>query len=365
MTRDRVLGAIGLVVLVLVALGVVFVARQGVEIVQSPTAYLESIVSAADEAANPGDASKQTFTVKSGDTASTIGDRLQSAGLIKNAMAFRLMAEKLGVAAGLATGDYELSPSMKPSEILAILAAGEAKLGPLVTIPEGWRAEEIADRVAARGIGTSEQFVALVREGKSNSPALASRPSGSSLEGYLFPDSYRTDAKTTPESLETRMVAEFEAKFTPDMVERASALGVTIHQAVTLASIIEREAVIPSERPLMAGVFYNRLKEGMYLDTDPTVQYAVAAAEPGSRQQYGWWKTELTQQDLEIDSPYNTYRYPGLPPGPICNPGLASLQAAVAPTQSDYLYFVAKPDGSHAFAKTLEEHNQNVAKYRK
>ncbi len=365
MTRDRVLGIMGIIVVLLVAVGVALAATQGVQIVRDPKGAVQSLMTASDEAANPGDTTKRIFTVQRGEAASSIGERLQAAGLIKNALGFRLMAEKMGVAGDLAAGDYELSPSMKPSEILNVLAAGKTKLGPLVTIPEGWRAEQIAERVSANGIGTVDEFMALVKAGKSSSPLLASRPAGASLEGYLFPDSYRTDAKTTPETLEERMVADFDAKFTPDMVKEAAARGMTVHQIVTLASIIEREAVVPSERSLMAGVFYNRLKEGMKLDTDPTVQYAVATADPASRDKYGWWKTDLTAQDLAIDSPYNTYKYPGLPPGPICDPGLASLQAALNPTPSDYLYFVAKPDGTHAFAKTLEEHNANVAKYRK
>ena len=365
MTRDRILGVIGIVVVLLVAVGAVLAATQGVEIVRDPKGAVQSLVSGSDEAANPGDTTKRVFTVQSGEAAASIGERLQTAGLIKNALGFRLMAEKMGVAGDLAAGDYELSPSMKPSEILSILAAGETKLGPLITIPEGWRAEQIAERVSADGVGTVDEFMALVRGGESDSPLLASRPAGASLEGYLFPDSYRTDAKTTPQSLEERMVAEFGAKFTADMVQKAAARGMTVHQIVTLASIIEREAVVPSERPLMAGVFYNRLKDDMKLDTDPTVQYAVASADPTSHDKYGWWKTNLTAEDLAIDSPYNTYKYPGLPPGPICDPGLASLQAALNPTPSDYLYFVAKPDGTHAFAKTLAEHNANVAKYRK
>ena len=365
MTRDRILGMVGIVVVLLVAVGIALAATQGVEVVKDPKGAVQSLISGSDDAANPGDTSMQLFTVRSGEPAASIGERLQAAGLIKNALGFRLMAEKMGVAGDLAAGDYELSPSMKPSQILSALSSAKTRLGPLITIPEGWRAEQIAERVAANGIGTSAQFMALVKDGKSDVPLLASRPSGASLEGYLFPDSYRTDAKTTPETLEKRMVAEFDTKFTPDMSKKAAALGMTVHQIVTLASIIEREAVVPSERPLMAGVFYNRLKDGMKLDTDPSVQYAVASADPASPKQYGWWKTDLTAQDLTIDSPYNTYKYPGLPPGPICDPGLASLQAALSPTSTDYLYFVAKPDGTHAFARTLEEHNANVAKYRK
>ena len=145
----------------------------------------------------------------------------------------------------------------------------------------------------------------------------------------------------------------------------AASRGLSIHEVVTMASIIEREAVVPEERPLMAGVFYNRLEKGMMLQTDPTVQYAVASAANEDPPEGGWWKIALTSRDLDIDSPYNTYRHPGLPPGPICNPGVASLQAALEPATTDYLYFVAKPDGSHAFSVTLEEHNQNVALYRK
>ncbi|MGI5837550.1 MAG: endolytic transglycosylase MltG, partial [Chloroflexota bacterium] len=141
-------------------------------------------------------------------------------------------------------------------------------------------------------------------------------------------------------------------------------MGMTVHEIVTLASIIEREAVVPSERPMMAGVFYNRLELGMFIQSDPTVQYALTLVQPESIDKYGWWKKELTVEDLAVDSPYNTYRYRGLPPNPICNPGLASLRAAVDPEETDYVYFVAKPDGSHAFARTLEEHNENVAKYR-
>lgn len=363
MTRDRVLGLVGIVVLLLSAVGIYFAVREGAQIIQDPRSVLESFVSASDEPLNPGDTAKRPFTVRPGETAALIGERLQAAGLIKNALGFRLIAEGKGVAGDLAVGEYELSPSMRPSEIIAIVAGGRTKLGPLVTFPEGWRAEEIAERVASKGIGTAPEFMVLVRDGKADSPLLASRPVGASLEGYLFPDTYTADTKTTPASLEKRMVAQFEAKFTPAMRDKAAAQGMTLHQIVTLASIIEREAVIPSERPLMAGVFYNRLKAEMKLDTDPTVQYAVANADPASVKANGWWKSELTQQDLAIDSPYNTYKYPGLPPGPICNPGLASLEAAVAPTTSDYLYFVAKSDGSHAFAKTLDEHNQNVAKY--
>ncbi|MHB0870396.1 MAG: endolytic transglycosylase MltG [Chloroflexota bacterium] len=349
------------VLVAIVAFGAL--AAVGWNLLQNPEPLARELLSRFDDPARPGEAEARSFAVRKGETTSEIADRLQSEGLIRDARVFRYMADLNGVAAELAAGEYELSAGMRPSEIMDTMAEGRTRALPLLTIPEGWRAEEIAERLAARRIGSPEQFMAAVLQGRSSLPALASRPPGASLEGYLFPDSYSVDEKATGDGMATRMVEQFEARFTPEMREKADRLGMTIHQIVILASVIEREAVIPSERPLMAGVFYNRLREGMPLQSDPTVQYAVATSDPQSRKQNGWWKKELTVQDLEIDSPYNSYRYPGLPAGPICDPGLASLQAAVEPITTDYLYFVARPDGSHAFAETLEEHNANVALY--
>lgn len=362
---DRIKGILGLLVLVLAVAGAWFAGNAALQALQSPESLAKDFVESFDQPARADDATRRSFAVKHGESAARIGERLQAEGLISNSTVFRVIAEGKGVAGDLAVGEYELSPNMKPSEILSILAAGATRPGVLITIPEGWRAEEIAERMAGKGIGTADQFMALVKDGKVDLALPGAKPAGASLEGYLFPDSYRVDSKTTADSMIRRMVGQFETKFTPEMREKAAKQGMSVHQVVVLASIIEREAVVPSERATMAGVFYNRLKAGIKLDTDPTVQYALAIARPDSRKKYGWWKVDLTQEDLEVDSPYNTYRYPGLPPGPICNPGLASLQAAVGPTPSDYLYFVAKADGSHAFAKTLDEHNENVARYRK
>jgi len=358
-------GLIGLIAVLAGVVGLALLpAAGGWRAVQDPRGLaLEVVDRLADAPADPTDRASRVFTVQQGESAGHIAERLQSEGLVRDARVFRWMADLEGVAGDLAAGDYELSASMKPSEILFTLAKGKTRANPLITIPEGWRAEEIAERLAARGIGSADQFMAVVRKGVSASPALQSRPPGASLEGYLFPESYAVDSRTTPESMAERMVAEFEERFTPEMRRKATSLGMSIHQIVILASVIEREAVIPAERPLMAGVFYNRLRAGMPLQSDPTVQYAIATADPQSPRLYGWWKRDLTPEDLEIDSPYNSYRYAGLPAGPICNPGLASLQAAVDPTETDYYYFVARPDGSHAFAATLEEHNANVLRY--
>jgi UPF0755 protein len=194
---------------------------------------------------------------------------------------------------------------------------------------------------------------------------LADRPEGvTSLEGFLFPDTYEFPSDATARDVIARMLDTFGQRFTPELREQARAQGLTVYQAVTLASIVEREAVLPEERPIIASVFLNRLRAGMHLNADPTVQYALGYQGEG----HGWWKRPLLLEDLEVDSPYNTYRHVGLPPGPICNPGLAALEAVVNPADTRYLYFVANDvagDGSHVFAETLEEHNANIAKYRR
>ena len=161
-----------------------------------------------------------------------------------------------------------------------------------------------------------------------------------------------------------RMLAAFDAQATPELRQAIQASGLSLHEAVTLASIVEREAVLPEERPIIASVFLNRLRLGMPLEADPTVQYALAS-DPASVERFGFWKQGLTTEDLQVDSPYNTYVNGGLPPGPIANPGLASLEAVAHPAQTSYLYFVARNDGSHVFAETLEEHLRNVEKYQR
>jgi UPF0755 protein len=190
----------------------------------------------------------------------------------------------------------------------------------------------------------------------------ATLPEGANLQGYLFPDTYILPVGATADELVLLMLETFLARFTPELREQAASHGLNMHQAVTLAAIVEREAAVPEERPVIAGVFYNRLEAADLLQTDPTVQYSVAELDPLSVQTYGWWKQELTVEDLAIDSPYNTYKYPGLPPGPITNPGLAPLEAVANPAETDYYYFVADAktgDGSHLFAVTLEEHEAN------
>ncbi len=187
-------------------------------------------------------------------------------------------------------------------------------------------------------------------------------PPGAGLEGYLFPDTYEFPAQNKPEDVVNLMLKDFGQRLTPDLRQAIAGQGLTIHQAVTLASIVEREAQVPAEQPIIASVFENRMKIGMPLQADPTVQFALSQ-DPKSVAQFGLWKGDLTYDDLAVDSPYNTYAHTGLPPGPIANPGLGALQAVAHPAQTNYLYFVAKGDGSHAFAATYDEQLANIAKY--
>jgi UPF0755 protein len=232
----------------------------------------------------------------------------------------------------------------------------------MVTVPEGWRLEQMAEALGGKGLFDREEFLAACHRASFDYTFLADRPIGATLEGYLFPDTYFVSPKTNAESFLGRMLQTFDERFTAIMREKAAARGMNIHQVITLASIVEREARLPEERPLIAGIYLNRWNLGMTLDADPTVQYALAN-ESASPATYGYWK-ELSPEDLAVDSPYNTYRYIGLPPGPICSPGLDSIQAVLNSELTDYLYFVAQEDGSHAFAATLEEHIENVEKYR-
>ena len=299
------------------------------------------------------------FTVQPGETAATIATRLQRQGLIRDAELFRLLLRYRKVDEKLEAGDYQLRPDMTMDEIIARLQHGRFEAA-LVIIPEGWRAGEIAALLEERGIVNGQEFMELVQGGSYDYDFLRDRPQGSSLEGYLFPDTYRVPPRFNAADFIDLMLKTFDARFTSQMRQAAAAKGWTIHEVVTLASIVEREAIVASERPIIASVFINRWEAGMKLDADPTVQYALGYQEEGK-----WWKTPLLLEDLQVDSPYNTYLNAGLPPGPICNPGLASIQAVLEPAETDYLYFVAVGDGSHAFAKTLEEHNKNREKYQR
>jgi UPF0755 protein len=310
------------------------------------------------------DARPVHFVVEPGDTAATVADRLEAAGLIRSGLAFRLVVRSEGLGARLFAGDYELRPNMTLDEVIAILTRGQMS-GGFLTVPEGWRALQVGDALQRARVTSRDAFVRVVDHRDLADPTLLQQlPPGGTLEGFLFPDSYRFEPNTPARDVARTMVDNFFRHLSPDLRAGFQAEGLSLGQAVTLASIVEREAVVPGERPIIASVYLNRLQRGMRLDADPTVQYAlVPDAVVASATPTVYWILGLTSADLSIESPYNTYQVTGLPPGPICSPGLASLEAVAHPASTDYLYFVARPDHSHAFARTLQEQQQNVAKY--
>jgi UPF0755 protein len=237
---------------------------------------------------------------------------------------------------------------MTPSDVVAKLAKGDVYLRP-ITFREGLTIRQMAAVFEERGFGPRTEFERAAGNGQR---IAGIDPDAPDLEGYLFPDTYALPRRTTADQLVERMVRRFEQTLTPELRARAAGRGLSVRELVTLASLVEKETARGEERPLVAAVYSNRLAIGMGLQCDPTVIYALERA--------GSYDGNLTRAGLQIDSPYNTYRYAGLPPGPIAAPGKASLEAAADPADVPYLYFVSRNDGSHAFATTLDEHNRNV-----
>lgn len=303
--------------------------------------------------------SPSSVTIVEGDSAAAIGRRLHAGGAISSHDRFELLALLLGWEARLEPGLYSFEAGLTTYEILRRIHFGETS--PLrVVIPEGLRLEQVTERLAQASVVDSASFAAALEAATDTtlSASLAfQRPPGTSLEGYLFPSAYSFRLGTTAEDAIQLMLERFNDSLTPLLWEQIIASGRTLHEILTIASIIEREVIEDSERVLVSAVIRNRLAAGMMLQMDSTVQYAV-----GTERE--WWKQDLTREDLIVDSPYNTYVTPGLPPTPIASPGLASIQAAANPANVPYLFFVARGDGTHAFAVTYEEHRANVERYR-
>jgi UPF0755 protein len=321
--------------------------------------YLQYRQSDLDRPAGYDDA-PVTFVVEPGESAATIAARLEELGLVTEGELFRMFIRYHEIDANLEAGEYVLRPNMTMAEIAETLQ--HARIEEVtVTVPEGWRAEQVAQMLAQENIVDGDEFLALVRRGKFDYSLLRDRPEESSLEGFLFPETYRIPAQAEPEDLIERMLSTLDERFTPEMRRLAVERGMTIYEVIILASIVEREAVMAEERPIIASVFLNRLEQAMYLRADPTVQYAK-----GYDATTGQWWAPVTPEDWEaVDSPYSTYLYPDLPPGPICSPGLSAIQAVLEPADTEYLFFLAKGDGSHAFAITYEEHLQNQELYQR
>jgi UPF0755 protein len=278
-----------------------------------------------------------------------IGHRLESSGVLRSRIVFVALSVVRGTARRLKAGEYEVPPRATALDVLQLLESGRVRQH-AVLHPEGATVEELARVLADERLATAAEVLRVARD-----PAFL-RDQGidaPSVEGYLFPDTYQFVRGMKPEEILGRMVQRLRAKLPPDTEARARARGVTVHQLLTLASIVEREAVVADERRIISGVFWNRLQRDMPLQADPTVQYAM-----------GKGRRALTRADLETDHPFNTYRRSGLPPGPIASAGLPAIEAALDPAAVPYLYFVKLDERRHHFSTTMAEHNAAVTRYR-
>ncbi len=301
------------------------------------------------------------ISVEEGDSASDIGEKLEQAGVIQSARLFTVLAALMGVGSNLEAGNYVFS--LGETALIAVQRISQGRTSAFgVTIREGLRLEEIAELLETENIVPAQEFVGALSEPYQAS-FLGALPEGVTLEGFLFPATYDFPFEISAVEIVDRMLAAFDQRYQESISVPLASSGLTLLDAVTLASIVEREAVLPEERALIAAVFLNRLELGIALQADPTVQYAVAN-DPANVQAHGYWKVDLTEADLAIESPYNTYVLPGLPPAPIANPGLASIMAVLRPATTGYLYFVACQDGSgrQIFAETLDQHIENIAR---
>jgi len=283
--------------------------------------------------------------VKPGMVASDIGDLLYNQGAIKSKFLFQIVSKVQGMENSLQPGEYIFSKNMTMQQIVAMLAKGEAS-DQQITIPEGYTVEQITKLLQEKQLvsaGTfkklAQSFVPYPYMVNNNSTVIYK------AEGYMFPNTYRITNGTTEEQILGMMTTEFNKQFTESMRARATEIGLSIKDVIILSSLVEKEAQLPSDRPIIAGVFLNRLRQKMPMQSCATIQYIL-----------GYPKPELTVQDTEISSPYNTYQHMGLPPGPIANPGIAAINAVLYAPKTEYLYFVADKQGAHHFSKTYDEH---------
>lgn len=299
-----------------------------------------------------GGGEKVIIKIEPQSTTSEIAAHLEDSGLIHSAFYFKLYTRISGADKFLKAGRYEFNGNETLSQVVEELKKGTPELISF-TVPEGFTLEQVINLLDSRGIVAKGDFLQALEEEDIEFPFLDELPQGQNkLEGFLFPDTYNVTEGMKAGEILQMMLDRFAAVYSPDLWQRAQELDMTTVEVVTLASIIEREAKKPEERALVSAVFHNRLKKGMALQSCATVQYALGENKP-----------VLYNIDLQVDSPYNTYKHPGLPPGPIACPGEESIKAALFPEDVSFLYFVAKPDGSHSFSNTLAEHNAAKKKY--
>ena len=288
------------------------------------------------------DCQNKIFIINKGEGSGEVAQRLEQEKLIRSSLAFQLLVTKLGISRQIQAGDFRLNPGMSPEEIAQELTLGT--LDRWLTLIEGWRREQMAEEIAAElegeeGFFYQSEFFELTKN----------------LEGKLFPDTYLIPKEADAQKVVNYLTTNFDKKTNDLDINQ---------QTLILASIVEREAKFPEDRPIIAGILLNRLRKGMPLQVDATVQYAKANKEC-TLENLGceWWSKSLSKQDKQINSPYNTYLYIGLPPTPICNPGLASIKAALNPQETDYWFYLSDGQGYTHYARTLEEHNDNIEKY--
>jgi UPF0755 protein len=291
---------------------------------------------------------KVIFQIAPGQSFNKIVDNLFRQKLISSMMKFKLIARINKSDRKLIAGEYELSTGMSPLSILQQLTDGSVRLHRL-SVPEGFNIHQIAENVEAAGFCDRQSFISAATDEEF---VRRMNISASTFEGFLFPDTYYFSKDVSSQQIISAMVARFHKAFLPEWKERAKEMGFSVNEIITLASIIEKETGVGSERPIISSVFHNRLKRKMRLATDPTVIYGIKN-----------FNGNITKKDLNTYTPYNTYMISGLPPGPIANPGSESIKAALYPATTKYLYFVAKRDKTHHFSSTLEEHNRAVRKY--
>jgi UPF0755 protein len=294
---------------------------------------------------------EQFVTIRQGAGSAEIGRRLADAQIVSDSRVFRAALWWTGQGRGLKAGEYRFDHSLTTLDVIGVLVRGDVYTR-RITFPEGLTIEEMAKLYQSRDFGSARDFLAAAKDVERIHDL---DPDASDLEGYLFPETYALPRGAPASSLVTAMVDRFRVVFGEEMRARAHAQGLTARQVVTLASLVEKETGRADERPTVAGVYRNRLKIGMAMQADPTIVYALEKAHR--------YDGNIRKEDMSLDSPYNTYKYPGLPPGPIASPGKASLEAALAPADVPYLFFVSRNDGSHVFATTLAEHDRNVQKF--
>ncbi len=313
-------------------------------------------MSSSGKAISPGSATVVNVTIPTGTGTAGIARILEENGLIGSTSSFKLHSKMKGYDGKYKAGEYALSPGMSMEEMMETIAAGNTNTIRF-TIPEGYTVAQTRDKLAAEGLVNPEVFDQEVESGVFDYDFLKDAPAAANrLEGYLYPETYDVYSSATEHDIIDRMLSHFDKVVTQEYRDQAKAKGMNLNEVLTVASLVERETRADSERPLVASVIYNRLDQGMKLKIDATVQYAL-----------GKQKARLYNKDLKIDSPYNTYKIDGLPPGPICSPGIKSIEAALSPADTDYLFYVGSPelDGTHRFSNNDTQFAKDAAAYHK